>query len=95
MTCPAQHRAGNACRQTEPDHLEHECGQQPPLCDADRPHHRAAIEMALGEAARSDRNRNRRDQRREQRDQRQKLLGAIDGRSHLGSTILERLDALA
>ena len=95
MPCPTEHRPGNAGRQREPDHLEHERSQQSPLSDADRPHHRAAIEMTLSEAARSDRNRHRRDQRREQRDQRQKLLGAIDGRAHLGPTIFERLDALA
>ena len=95
MPCPAKHRPGNAGCQREPDHLEHERSQQSPLCDADRPHHRAAIEMALSKAARSHRDGHRRDQRRQQRDQRQELLGAIDGRAHLGPTVLERLDALA
>ena len=95
MPCPAKYGTDNARCQPEPDHLEHERGQKPPLRDTDRPHYRAAIEMALGKAARSDRDRNRRDQRGQQRDQRQELLGAIDGRAHLRTTVLERLDALA
>ena len=56
---------------------------------------RAIVEVAAGEVARGDADRDRREQRREQRDQVEEFLGAVERLAHLGPAGGERFDAQA
>ena len=69
--------------------------QQLRLRRAEAAHHRAAVEVALDEAARAERDRDAGEDRREQRGEAEEALRAVDRRAHLGPAGLEVLDALA
>ena len=61
--------------------------QQLRLRGAEAAHHRAAIEMALDEAARAERDRHAGEHRGEQRGEAEEALRAVDRRAHFGTPV--------
>ena len=57
MTEPTDRRTDQAACKTQPQHLEQQGAEQTSLGDADRTHHRTAIQVTLGKSTRSHGNR--------------------------------------
>ena len=89
----AEDEAGDARDQADQRELDQVLQRDRPLRQAEDAQHRAVVEMATGEVARGDADRDRGEQRREQRDEVEEFLGAVERLAHLGPAGGERLDA--
>ena len=95
MDGEAEHQAGDARQHADQRELDEVLERDRPLRQAEHAQHRAIVEVAAGEVARGDADRDRGEQRREQRDEIEELLGAVERLAHLGAPGGERLDAEA
>ena len=86
---------GRACTEPEQQELRSVQREQPRLARAQAAHHRAAVEVALDEAARAERDRHAGEYGGEQRGEAEKTLRTVDGVAHLGPCVLQALQALA
>ena len=89
----AEHEPGDARHQADQRELDEVLQRDRPLRQAEHAQHRAVVEVAAGEVARRDADRDRGEQRREQRDEVEELLGAVERLAHLRPAGGERLDA--
>jgi colicin import membrane protein len=89
----AENEAGDARDQADQRELDEVLQRDRPLWQAEDAQHRAVVEMAAGEVARGDADRDRGEQRRQQGDQVEEFLGAVERLAHLGPACRERLDA--
>ena len=88
----AEDQAGDAGDEADQRELDQVLQRDRSLRQAEDAQHRAVVEVAAGEVARGDADRDRGEQRREQRDQVEELLGPVERLAHLGPAGGERLD---
>ena len=94
LTGIAEHATDGAGREAEQHEFPTEQREQPALLRAEAAHHGVAVQMALGVAARGQRNRDRGENHREHGREAEKLLRAVQPRAHLGTGVAQAFDAL-